>query len=157
MSQKTPHRTRSVKLRLTLNHYKTWSPYTGIVVRITKRAYDCVLKRVLKLSTYRLQIFFVKYEYLRSLELYEDHGIHGKLLKRVRKHMLAILATYMEARLYKDPTYQDLVHFIFRQLQWYQCLMKQEAWTSTDSISKYYDDCFLSINTFLSLICELKN
>ena len=35
--------------------------------------------RVLKLSTYRLQIFLVKYKYLRSLELCEDQGIHEKV------------------------------------------------------------------------------
>ena len=34
---------------------------------------------VLKLSTYRLQIFLVKYKYLLSLELCEDQGIHEKV------------------------------------------------------------------------------
>ena len=42
-------------------------------------ACDRVLKRILKLSTYRLQIFLVEYELLRSLQLFEDQGICGKL------------------------------------------------------------------------------
>ena len=33
---------------------------------------------VLKFSTYQLQIFLVKYEYLQSLQLCEDQGIIGK-------------------------------------------------------------------------------
>ena len=47
----------------------------------------------------RLQIFLVKYEYLRSKQLCEDQGIRGKLKKRVCNHVLAILKTYMETRL----------------------------------------------------------
>ena len=54
-------------------------PGLHIVVTIARHAYDRLLKRVSKLSTYRLQIFLVKYEYLRSLQLCEDQGIHGKL------------------------------------------------------------------------------
>ena len=42
---------------------------------IAKHACDHVLKRILKQSAYRLQIFLVKYEYLRSLQLCEDQGI----------------------------------------------------------------------------------
>ena len=49
----------------------------------------------------RSQIFVVKYEYLRSLQLCEELGIPGKLEKRVRNQMLAILTTYMETRLNK--------------------------------------------------------
>ena len=56
------------------------------------------MKRVLKLSTYRLQIFLVKCEYLPSLQLCEDQGISEKLKKPVRKYMLAILMTSMETR-----------------------------------------------------------
>ena len=52
---------------------------------IAQHACDRVLKRVLKLSTYRLEIFLVKYENLRLLQLCEDHGIRGKLKKPVRK------------------------------------------------------------------------
>ena len=37
-----------------------------IVLTIVPHACDRVLKRVLKLSAYRLQIFLVKYEYLQS-------------------------------------------------------------------------------------------
>ena len=44
-------------------------PGPHIVVTIAEHAYDHVLKRVLKLSTYRLQVLLVKYEYLRSLQL----------------------------------------------------------------------------------------
>ena len=47
-------------------------PGLHIVVIIAEHACDHVLKRVLKLSTYRLQAFLVKYEYLRSLQLCED-------------------------------------------------------------------------------------
>ena len=46
-----------------------------VVVTIAQHACDRVLNRILKLSTYRLQIFLVKYEYLRSLQPYEDQGI----------------------------------------------------------------------------------
>ena len=41
-----------------------------------------------------MQIFVVKYEYLRSLQLCEDQGIRGRLKKPVGKHVLAILTTY---------------------------------------------------------------
>ena len=54
-------------------------PGTHIVVTIAQHACDRVPKKVLKLSTYRLQIFLVKYEYLRSLQLPEDKGISAKL------------------------------------------------------------------------------
>ena len=40
-----------------------------IVIAIAQRDCDRVLNSVLKLSAYRLQIFLVKYEYLRSLQL----------------------------------------------------------------------------------------
>ena len=75
------------------------NPCLHVVTIIVQHACDRVLKRVLKLSTYRLQIFLVKYEYLRLLQLCEDEGIRGKLKKPVRKHVLAILATYMETKL----------------------------------------------------------
>ena len=68
------------------------------MVSTVQHACDRVLK-VLKLSTYRLQIFLVEYEYLQSLQLYEDQGIRGKLKKHVQKHVVAILATYVETRL----------------------------------------------------------
>ena len=54
-------------------------PGLHIVVTIAKHACDSVLKRVSKLSAYRLQVFLVKYEYLQSLQLSEDKGIRGKL------------------------------------------------------------------------------
>ena len=60
---------------------------------------DRILKTVLNLSTYRLQIFLMKYEHLRLLQLCKDQGIHGKLKKPVRKHVLVIFGTYMETRL----------------------------------------------------------
>ena len=47
-----------------------------------------------------MQIFLVKHEYLRSSQLCEDQGIREKLTKRVCNHVLAILTTYMETRLY---------------------------------------------------------
>ena len=67
------------------------------VVTIAKHACDHFLKRVLKQSAYRMQIFLVKYEYLRSLQLCEDQGIFLK--ERVCKHVFAILTTYPESRL----------------------------------------------------------
>ena len=54
---------------------------------IAKDACDHVLKRVLKQSAYRLQIFLVKYEYLRSLQLREDQGIRRKLKRNVSANM----------------------------------------------------------------------
>ena len=57
------------------------------VVTIAEQACDHVLKRVLKLSTYRLQIFLVKYECLRSLQLCEDKGIRKKLERNVFANM----------------------------------------------------------------------
>ena len=46
---------------------------------LAEHACDYVLKRVLKLLICRLQIFLVKYEHLRSLQLCEDQSIPGKL------------------------------------------------------------------------------
>ena len=40
-----------------------------IVVAIAQHACDRVQRRILRPSTHRLQIFFVKYEYLRSSQL----------------------------------------------------------------------------------------
>ena len=74
-------------------------PGLHTVVTIEQHACDRVLKRILKLSTHRLQIFLVKYDNLRSLHLCEDQGRRGKLKKPVRKHVHAILTTYMETRL----------------------------------------------------------
>ena len=54
---------------------------------IAKHACDHVLKRVLKQSAYRLQIFLEKYEYLRSLKLCEDQGIRRKLKRNVSANM----------------------------------------------------------------------
>ena len=64
-----------------------------IVVTIAQQACDHVLKRALKLLIYRSQTFLVKYK------LCEDQGIPGKLKKRVRNLVLAILMTYRETRL----------------------------------------------------------
>ena len=79
--------------------YVQLSYYLHRVVTISQYACNRVLKRVLKLSTYRLEIFFVKYEYLQSLQLCEDQGRRGKRKKLVCKHVLTIFATYMETRL----------------------------------------------------------
>ena len=64
-----------------------------MVVTIAGHACDHVLKMVLTLSACRLKIFLMKYEYLWPLQLCEDQGI------RARKHVLAILTTYMEITL----------------------------------------------------------
>ena len=49
--------------------------------------------------TYRLQIFLVRDQYLRSLPPHRDQTIAGQLEKHVLKPVLAILTTYMETRL----------------------------------------------------------
>ena len=82
-----------------MRNFISVNPGLYIVVTIAQHACDLVLKRVLKLSTYQLQIFILKYEYPRSLQLCEDPGIRGKLKKPISKHVLEILATYMETRL----------------------------------------------------------
>ena len=46
------------------NLHKTLKPGLHIVVRVAEHASDDVLKRILKLSTYPLQIFLVKHQYL---------------------------------------------------------------------------------------------
>ena len=74
-------------------------PGLHIVVRIAEHACDYAWKRILKLSTYRLQIFLMRNQYLRALLPYRDQAITAQLKKRVLKPMLAILTTYMETRL----------------------------------------------------------
>ena len=64
------------------------------VVAVAQHACGRVLKRVLKLSLYRLQIFLVKYEYQPSLQLCQDQDIRGKL-KNVFTNVLEILMTYI--------------------------------------------------------------
>ena len=71
-------------------------PGLHIVVKVAEHACDDASKRILKPSTYRLQIFLVKDQYLRSLPPHRDQTIAGQLQKHVLKHMLAILTTYME-------------------------------------------------------------
>ena len=75
-------------------------PGLHIVVRVAEHACDDASKRILKPSTYRLQIFLVRDQYLRSLLPHGDQTIAGQLEKHVVKPMLAILTTYMETRLY---------------------------------------------------------
>ena len=74
-------------------------PGLYIVVRAAEHACDDTSKRILKLSTYRLQIFLGKDQYLSSLQQYGDQAIAGQLEKHVLKPMLAILTAYMETRL----------------------------------------------------------
>ena len=52
-----------------MRNFISVKPDLHMVVTIAQHACDRVLKRVLKLSTYRLQILLVKYEYLPSLQL----------------------------------------------------------------------------------------
>ena len=74
-------------------------PGLHIVVRVAEHACDDASKRILKPSTYRLQIFLVRDQYLRSLLPHGDQAIPGQLEKHVFKPMFAILTTYMETRL----------------------------------------------------------
>ena len=60
---------------------------------------DYASKRILKPSTYRLQIFLVKDQYLRSLLSHGDQTIAAQLEKHVLKPMCVIITTYMETRL----------------------------------------------------------
>ena len=53
-----------------------------MVITTAEHACDHVLKGVLKPLTYRLQIFFVKYGCLRSLQPREDKGVTGKVKKK---------------------------------------------------------------------------
>ena len=69
---------------------------------MAEHASDDAPKKVLRLSTHRLQTFLLEYEYLRSLQLCEDQRIREKLKERVCNHVLAILTTYMETRLKMD-------------------------------------------------------
>ena len=70
-----------------------------IVVTIAEHTSDDAPKRILRLSTHRMQIFLVKYEYQRSSLLCEDQVPRGKPKKGVCSHVLAILMSYMETRL----------------------------------------------------------
>ena len=70
-------------------------PGLHIVVTIAEYASDDATKRILRLSTHRLQIFLEKYGYLRSLPLCEDQVPREKPKKRVCNHVLAILTTQM--------------------------------------------------------------
>ena len=54
-----------------------------MVITIAEHASDDAPKRILKPSSYRLQIFLVKYEYLRYLQLCEDQNIREKAFKKV--------------------------------------------------------------------------
>ena len=82
-------------------------PGLHIVVRVAEHACDDASKRILKPSTYRLQIFLVRDQYLRSLLPHGDQTIAGQLEKHVLRPMLAILRTYMETRL-KNSSSQNM-------------------------------------------------
>ena len=86
-----------------------------VVVTIARHACDQVLKRILKLLIYRLQTFLVKCKYLRSIQLCEDQDIPAKLEKLVCNHVLVILTTYMETRLYTVNSCFNMLAF---QLFW---------------------------------------
>ena len=81
------------------NHLVHFKPGLHMVVRVAEHACDDASKRILKFSTYRLQLFLVRDQYLQSLLPQGDQSIAGQLEKHVLKPMLAILTTYMETRL----------------------------------------------------------
>ena len=64
----------TLKCELLFQVTKAWAPYIS-VLKIAQHASDVAPKRILRLSVHRLQIFLVKYEYLRSLQLCEDQRI----------------------------------------------------------------------------------
>ena len=68
---------RSLKTKAYLENLK---PGLHMVVIIAEHASD-VPKKILRLSVHRLQIFLVKHEYLRLLQLCEDQGVSVKLKK----------------------------------------------------------------------------
>ena len=74
-------------------------PGLHTVVTIAEHASDVGLKRILSPSIHRLQIFLVKYEYLRSLQLYENQGRREKLKNVFATMCLQSLTTSMETRL----------------------------------------------------------
>ena len=74
-------------------------PGLHIVVKVAEHARDDASKRILKPSTYQLQIFLVRDQYLRSLPPHGDQTTAVQLEKHVLKPMLAILTTYMETTL----------------------------------------------------------
>ena len=80
----------------------TFKPCLHIVVRVAEHACDDASRKILKPSTYRLQLFLVSDHYLRSVIPHGDQTIAGQLEKDVLKPMLAILMTYMETRLYNS-------------------------------------------------------
>ena len=67
--------------------------------------------------TYCLQIFLVKYKYLRSFQLGKDQGITGNPEKQVCNHMLAIFTTNVETGLKRTvlSSSQSMFYTIFRQ------------------------------------------
>ena len=60
-----------------------------VVVRVAEHACDDPSKRILKPSTYRLQMFIVRDQYLRSLLAHGDQIIAGQLEKHVLKPIAA--------------------------------------------------------------------
>ena len=62
-------------------------PDLHMVVTIAQRACDHVLNRVLKLSTYRLQIFLAKYEYMRLFYNYLNTKASVESLKDLLTYM----------------------------------------------------------------------
>ena len=76
---------------------ETFKPGLHIVVRVAEHDCDDASKRILKPLTYRLQMFLVRDQYLRSLLPHGDQTITGQLEKHVLKPMLAILTTYIRA------------------------------------------------------------
>ena len=65
----------------------------GIHTVVMIEEYACNDDEDLKLSTHRLQLFLVKYQYLSSLQRYEDQTTFGRLKKHVPKHVIAFLTT----------------------------------------------------------------
>ena len=66
----------------------------------TFKMFDTQMGNYLFFISFQLMFYkTLRYRLARALQLCEDQGIRGKLEKRVRKYVLAILATYMETRL----------------------------------------------------------
>ena len=68
-------------------------PGLHMVGRIAEHPCDDASKRILKLPTYRLKIFLVKYQNLWPLQRFRDQTIPVQLNIHVRDYVLAILTT----------------------------------------------------------------
>ena len=73
-------------------------PGLHIVITIPQHACSHVPCSEESFNAVSIPIAYISCEYLRSLQLCEDHEICGKIKRRVCKDVLVIIATHMETR-----------------------------------------------------------